>query len=152
MSAKLKTAIYLPNHGPFGNVRTIADLARDAESAGWDGFFLWDHIAEQDEAGSSLPCTDPWLALTAAAMQTNSILLGTTVTPLPRRRPHKLARETVTLDHLSSGRLILSVGIGGGKLEWDHLGEEKDLRTRGRMLDEALDILVGLWSGKPYQF
>jgi len=152
MSAKLKTAIYLPNHGPFGNARTIANLARDAESAGWDGFFLWDHIAEQDEAGGSLPCADPWLALTAAAMQTTSIILGTTVTPLPRRRPHKLARETVTLDRLSKGRLILSVGIGGGKIEWDHLGEETDLRSRGRMLDEGLDILDGLWSGEPFQF
>jgi len=152
MSAGLKTAIYLPNHGPFGDARTIADLARDAESAGWDGFFLWDHIAEHNEAGVPLPCTDPWLALTAAAMQTTSIMLGTTVTPLPRRRPHKLARETVTLDRLSSGRLILSVGIGLGQIEWDHLGEETDQRSRGRMLDEGLDILVGLWSGEPFQF
>jgi len=146
MSDRLKTAIYLPNYGPFGDARTIADLARDAESAGWDGFFLWDHIApyNDDFDGGSLTCADPWLALTAAAMQTTSIMLGTTVTPLPRRRPHKLARETVTLDRLSSGRLILSVGIGGGKSEWDHLGEETDLRSRGRMLDEGLDILVGL--------
>jgi alkanesulfonate monooxygenase SsuD/methylene tetrahydromethanopterin reductase-like flavin-dependent oxidoreductase (luciferase family) len=152
MSAILKTAIYLPNYGPFGDARTIADLARDAESAGWDGFFLWDHIAERDERGVSLPHADPWLALTAAAMQTTSITLGTTVTPLPRRRPHKLARETVTLDRLSGGRLILSVGIGGGQLEWDHLGEETDLKSRGRMLDEGLDVLVGLWSGEPFQF
>ena len=154
MSAKLKTAIYLPNFGPFGDARAIADLARDAESAGWDGFFLWDHIAahNDDFDGGSLPCADPWLALTAAAMQTTSIMLGTTVTPLPRRRPHKLARETVTLDRLSGGRLILGVGIGGGPREWDHLGEETDLRSRGRMLDEELDILVGLWSGEPFQF
>jgi len=152
MSARLKTAIYLPNFGPFGDARVIADLARDAESAGWDGFFLWDHIAAHNDAGGSLPCTDPWLALTAAAMQTTSIMLGTTVTPLPRRRPHKLARETVTLDRLSSGRLILSVGIGGGQSEWDHLGEETDQRSRGRMLDEGLDILTGLWSGEPFQF
>jgi alkanesulfonate monooxygenase SsuD/methylene tetrahydromethanopterin reductase-like flavin-dependent oxidoreductase (luciferase family) len=152
MSAKLKTAIYLPNYGPFGDARAIADLARDAESAGWDGFFLWDHIAPYNDAGSSLPCTDPWLALTAAAMQTTSIMIGTTVTPLPRRRPHKLARETVTLDRHSNGRLILGVGIGLGQSEWDHLGEEKDPRSRGRMLDEALDVLVGLWSGKPFHF
>ena len=152
MSARLKTAIYLPNHGPFGDARTIANLARDAESVGWDGFFLWDHIAERDETGETVPCADPWLALTAAAMQTKSIILGTTVTPLPRRRPHKLARETVTLDRLSGGRLILSVGIGGGQLEWDHLGEETDLRTRGRMLDEGLEVLTGLWSGEPFQF
>ncbi len=152
MSAKLKTAIYLPNFGPFGDARIIADLARDAESAGWDGFFLWDHMTAYDDAGDSLPCCDPWLALTAAAMQTTSITLGTTVTPLPRRRPHKLARETVTLDRLSGGRLVLGVGIGGGKSEWDHLGEETDLRSRGRMLDEGLEILAGLWSGEPFEF
>lgn len=152
MSNILKTAIYLPNHGPFGDARAIADLARDAETAGWDGFFLWDHIAEYDEAGDSQPCADPWLGLTAAAMQTTSIKLGTTVTPLPRRRPHKLARETVTLDQLSNGRLILSVGIGSGPIEWHHLGEETDQRVRGNMLDEGLDILAGLWSGEPFQF
>jgi len=152
MSVRLKTAIYLPNFGPFGDARVIADLARDAESVGWDGFFLWDHIARHGDDGCSLPHTDPWLALTAAAMQTTSIILGTTVTPLPRRRPHKLARETVTLDRLSSGRLILSVGIGVGQSEWDHLGEETNLRSRGRMLDEGLEILVGLWSGEPFQF
>lgn len=154
MSSRLKTAVYLPNYGPFGDARTIADLALDAESAGWDGFFLWDHIAptNDDFDRSALPCADPWLALTAAAIQTTSIMLGTTVTPLPRRRPHKLARETVTLDRLSNGRLILSVGIGGGINEWDHLGEEIDLRARGRMLDEGLDVLVGLWSGELFKF
>ena len=152
MSARLKTAIYLPNYGPFGDARTIASLAREAESAGWDGFFLWDHIAPIDEAGSFPACADPWLALAAAAMQTSSIKLGTTVTPLPRRRPHKLARETVTLDRLSNGRLILGVGVGLGRSEWDHLGEETSLRSRGRMLDEGLDILSGLWSGEPFQF
>jgi alkanesulfonate monooxygenase SsuD/methylene tetrahydromethanopterin reductase-like flavin-dependent oxidoreductase (luciferase family) len=152
MSDRLKTAVYLPNHGPFGDARVIADLARDAESVGWDGFFLWDHIAERDETGETLPCADPWVALTAAAMQTTSITLGTTVTPLPRRRPHKLARETVTLDRLSGGRLILSVGIGGGRLEWGDLGEETDLGSRGKMLDEGLDVLTGLWSGEPFQF
>ncbi|MCB0202758.1 MAG: LLM class flavin-dependent oxidoreductase [Anaerolineae bacterium] len=152
MSAKLRTAIYLPNYGPFGDARVVADLARDAESAGWDGFFLWDHIATYNEDGGSFPHTDPWLALTVAAMQTTTIKLGTTVTPLPRRRPHKLARETVTLDRLSNGRLILGVGIGLGKREWDHLGEETALQSRGRMLDEGLEILAGLWSGEPFQF
>ena len=152
MSAKLRTAIYLPNYGPFGDARVVADLARDAESAGWDGFFLWDHIATYNEDGGSFPHTDPWLALTVAAMQTTTIKLGTTVTPLPRRRPHKLARETVTLDRLSNGRLILGVGIGLGKREWDHLGEETALQSRGRMLDEGLEILAGLWSGEPFQY
>jgi alkanesulfonate monooxygenase SsuD/methylene tetrahydromethanopterin reductase-like flavin-dependent oxidoreductase (luciferase family) len=129
MSAILNTAVYLPNHGPFGDARIIADLAQDAESAGRDGFFLWDHVAEYDEAGNSVPCADPWLALTATATQTSSIMLGTTVTPLPRRRPQKLARETVTLDRLSGGHLILGVGIGLGPIRWDRLGEETGLGT-----------------------
>ncbi len=148
----MKFGLYIPNFGPFGYARVIADLAREAESAGWDGFFLWDHIATHDDNGISLPHADPWLALSAAAMQTTSLRLGTTVTPLPRRRPHKLARETVTLDQLSQGRLILSVGIGAGNREWDHLGEETDLPSRGRMLDEGLDVLKGLWSGEPFQY
>jgi alkanesulfonate monooxygenase SsuD/methylene tetrahydromethanopterin reductase-like flavin-dependent oxidoreductase (luciferase family) len=152
MPANLKTALYLPNHGPFGDAQIIADLARDAESTGWDGFFLWDHIAPLDDDGVPQPCADPWLSLTAAAMQTRTIKLGTTVTPLPRRRPHKLARETVTLDRLSNGRLIVGVGIGLGKSEWDHLGEESNLQSRGSMLDEGLKVLVGLWSGQPFQF
>ena len=89
------------------------------------------------ETGATVLCADPWVALAAAALQTEFIKLGTTVTPLPRRRPQKLARETVTLDLLSKGRLILGVGIGGGKVEWDNLGEEADLRTRGDMLNEG---------------
>ena len=153
MSPKLKTGVYLPNYGPFGDAQTIADLARDAENAGWDGFFLWDHIAPYgDENGEPLPCADPWLALTAAAMQTETIRLGTTVTPLPRRRPQVLARQTATLDLLSGGRGILGVGIGGGQREWDDLGEEISLQRRGRMLDEGLAVLVGLWSGEPFDF
>lgn len=152
MSNRIKTALYLPNYGPFGEARMIADLARDAESAGWDGFFIWDHIVRDTKPGEALPFADPWVSLTAAAMQTTTIKLGTTVTPIPRRRPHMLAKETTTLDRLSNGRLMLSVGIGGGKSEWERLGEEDDLVTRGKMLDEGLEVLVGLWSGKPFQF
>jgi len=125
----------------------LADLARDAENAGWDGFFLCDHMA-----GHALPFVDPWVALTAIALNTQRLRIGTTVTPLPRRRPWKLARETVSLDHLSGGRLTLSVGIGLGEAEWNDLGEEADLKKRGAMLDEALDVLVGLWSGEPFSY
>jgi alkanesulfonate monooxygenase SsuD/methylene tetrahydromethanopterin reductase-like flavin-dependent oxidoreductase (luciferase family) len=93
MSPRLKTGLYLPSYGRFGDARVIADLAHDAESAGWDGFFLWDHVATHDDDGVSLPHTDPWLALAAAAVQTTSIILGTTVTPLPRRRQVRLCRQ-----------------------------------------------------------
>jgi alkanesulfonate monooxygenase SsuD/methylene tetrahydromethanopterin reductase-like flavin-dependent oxidoreductase (luciferase family) len=143
----MKYGIYLPNFGAYGSAHALAKLARDAEEAGWDGFFLWDHIA-----GFEGDIVDPWVALAAIAMSTRRIRIGTTVTPLPRRRPWKVARETVSIDHLSAGRLILSVGTGLGLEEWDHLGEETNLITRGDMLDEALDVLVGLWSGESFQF
>ena len=143
----MKFGIYLPNFGPYGNAKTLANLAREAEEAGWDGFFLWDHIA-----GYPLDTVDPWVALTAVALNTQNIRIGTTVTPLPRRRPWKLAREAVSLDHLSNGRLILGVGIGLGEEEWDHLGEEVNPKVRGQMLDEALTIIDGLWRGEPFYF
>jgi alkanesulfonate monooxygenase SsuD/methylene tetrahydromethanopterin reductase-like flavin-dependent oxidoreductase (luciferase family) len=143
----MKYAIYLPAIGPYADVRMLAGLARDAEDAGWDGFFLWDHIA-----GWKLPTADPWVALAAIALNTQRMRIGTTVTPLPRRRPWKVARETATIDHLSSGRLILGVGTGAGEAEWDNLGEEIDPRVRGAMLDEALSVLAGLWSGEPFGY
>jgi probable F420-dependent oxidoreductase len=143
----MKFGIYLPNFGAYGDARVLADLAVDAEDADWDGFFIWDHIA-----GWNLPMVDPWVALAAIAASTRRIRIGTTVTPLPRRRPWKLAREAVSIDHLSGGRLTLGVGIGGGHAEWSHLGEETDLKKRGAMLDEALSVLVGLWSGEPFSF
>jgi alkanesulfonate monooxygenase SsuD/methylene tetrahydromethanopterin reductase-like flavin-dependent oxidoreductase (luciferase family) len=93
---------------------------------------------------------DPWVALTAVALSTSRLRLGPMVTPLPRRRPVKLARETVSLDHLSGGRLILGVGIGAMPYEWNYLGEEPDARVRGAMLDKGLEVLAGLWSGEPF--
>jgi alkanesulfonate monooxygenase SsuD/methylene tetrahydromethanopterin reductase-like flavin-dependent oxidoreductase (luciferase family) len=143
----MKFGIYLPNFGPFGDARVLASLAQDAEKSGWDGFFLWDHIA-----GMGLNIVDTWVALTAIAVNTQRIRIGTTVTPLPRRRPWKVARETVSVDRLSEGRLTLGVGIGGGEWEWGDLGEQTDLKERGAMLDEALSILTGLWTGEPFQF
>ena len=143
----MKFGIYLPNFGAYGDARVLTKLAEEAENSGWDGFFLWDHIA-----GWTLPMVDPWVALAAIAVTTQRIRIGTTVTPLPRRRPWKLAREAVSIDHLSGGRLTLSVGIGGGEAEWAHLGEEPDLKKRGGMLDEALSVLVGLWRGEPFSY
>src|SRR5438067_3083079 len=91
----------------LGDMRTLVELARDAEAAGWDGFFIWDTLlfARRERQ----PLVDPWIALTAIAMSTEWVRPGPMVTPLPRRRPWKLARETVSLDHLSGGRLTLGV-------------------------------------------
>ncbi len=146
----MKYAVYLPHFGPFGSARVLADLARDAENAGWDGFFIWDHIAGGGRWSD--PMVDPWVALSAIAMQTQRIRIGALVTPLPRRRPWKVARETVSIDHLSGGRLTVGVGIGGGAAEFDHLGEEPDRRVRGAMLDEGLDVLTGLWRGERFSY
>jgi alkanesulfonate monooxygenase SsuD/methylene tetrahydromethanopterin reductase-like flavin-dependent oxidoreductase (luciferase family) len=103
--------------------------------------------------GEKVPVVDPWVALTAAAMTTRRIRLGTLVTPLPRRRPWKLARETVTLDRLSGGRLVLGVGIGDpADREYADFGEDADPKARARRLDEGLAVLTGLWSGEPFSF
>jgi alkanesulfonate monooxygenase SsuD/methylene tetrahydromethanopterin reductase-like flavin-dependent oxidoreductase (luciferase family) len=140
----MRFGVTVPNFGEYFHPRRLATLARDAEQAGWDGFFVWDHVLAWPT-----PMADPWVALAAAAVTTERIRLGPLVTPLPRRRPTKLAREIVSLDHLSDGRLILGVGTGSGPWEWDHLGEVSDPRIRGAMLDEGLTLLAALLSGEP---
>ena len=147
----MQYGLYLPNFGPFGDARMLADLASDAETAGWDGFFIWDHIARP----LLTEVVDPWIALAAIAMKTSRLRIGALVTPLPRRRPWKVARETVSLDHLSGGRLVFGVGTGssgGGEVEWANFGEEMDAEARAAMLDEGLAVLTGLWSGAPFTF
>jgi len=141
----------LANGGPYADPRAMADLAELAEQSGWDGVFLEDYIVYQNKTGT--PTYDPWVCLAAMAVRTHRIRLGTTVTPLPRRRVAKLAAEAVTLDHLSDGRVTLGVGSGDA---WDvalaNLGEQTDRRVRAAMLDEGLDVLVGLWSGEPFTY
>jgi len=146
----MKFGIYAPNFGnTFGNPKLITKLAMEAEKSGWDGFFLWDHIVNTEEG---FPDTvDPFIALTSIAENTEKIHIGTTVTPLPRRRPWKLARETVTLDLLSEGRLILGIGLGGPS-EFSLMNEETDLRILAKMADEHLEILNGLWSGEEFSY
>jgi alkanesulfonate monooxygenase SsuD/methylene tetrahydromethanopterin reductase-like flavin-dependent oxidoreductase (luciferase family) len=147
----MQYGIYTPNYGAEISARALADLAREAEEAGWDGFFIWDQIL----VGKSLrvPLLDPWVTLAAIATNTKRIRIGTTVTPIARRRPWKLARETVTLDHLSNGRLTLTVGLGHPpQAEFAHFGEDADAKVRAAKLDEGLDILAGLWRGKPFSY
>ena len=152
----MQYGLALPNGGPWGDARTLAELAQLAEDSGWDGIFLEDYIVWQ--SNQSVPTYDPWIALAAIAVQTKHIRLGTQVTPPTRRRPWKLARETVTIDHLSNGRLILGVGLGdtgesvGSDVSFSHFNEVRNARERSQMLDEALAVLVGLWSGEPFQY
>lgn len=143
--------VHVQNSGEYGDARILATMARDAEDAGWDGFFIWDHLLYT--INETLPVVDPWIALAAIALNTERVRIGPLVTPLARRRPWKLARETASLDILSGGRLILGVGLGEpGDLEFAHFGEESGARTRAAKLDEALSILAGLWSGAPFRY
>jgi alkanesulfonate monooxygenase SsuD/methylene tetrahydromethanopterin reductase-like flavin-dependent oxidoreductase (luciferase family) len=140
----MKYALYLPNFSYYSDLRRTAALAREAEDAGWDGFFVWDDVTGYPGI------VDPWILLAAVAMSTTRLRIGALITPLARRRPWKVARETVSLDHLSNGRMVFGVGTGGGHEEYGDLGEEADPKQRGAMLDEGLEVLTGLWSGEAY--
>ena len=145
---KLSSAIWLPLFDDFSDPRVIARLAADAEEAGWDGFFVWDQLLWRAPVER---LADPWIALAAVATATERLRLGPMVTPLARRRPPKVARETATLDLLSDGRLTLGVGLGADRFggEFSKTGEQLHDRTRAEMLDESLDILIAAWSGEP---
>lgn len=131
-----------------GDPRTAAELAREAEEAGWDGVFYWDGICIGE-----METYDPWVVMAAMAMRTERVRIGAILTPPARRRQWKLARETMTLDHLSGGRLVLPVGLGtlddGG---FSKVGEPTDRKVRAELLDESLEILTGLWSGEPFGY
>lgn len=121
-----------------------------AEEAGFDGFFLWDHVVFADD-GRGPDVQDPWLVLALVAERTERITIGTMITPLSRRRPSVLARQTTTLDLISGGRLVLGVGIGSpARGDFALLGDEADAVVRAEMLDEGLEVLQGLWSGEPF--
>lgn len=126
--------------------RSVAGLAARAEERGWHGFFLWDHVRY---SAPTSRVADPWIALSAVACATESVLLGPLVTPLARRRVQKLARETVTLDHLSGGRLVLGAGLGSDRHgELAPFGEAEDPRERALLLDRGLERLDALWAGE----
>jgi alkanesulfonate monooxygenase SsuD/methylene tetrahydromethanopterin reductase-like flavin-dependent oxidoreductase (luciferase family) len=146
----MKFGMSVAPFGDFADPLTLAQLARQAEDAGWDGFFIWDHMMFDP---TFHPIVDPWVGLTAVALHTSRIRLGTMITPLARRRPWKVARETVSLDHVSKGRFVLGVGLGD-PAQWDYgfFGEETNAKIRAEKLDEALDILQGLWSGEPFHY
>jgi alkanesulfonate monooxygenase SsuD/methylene tetrahydromethanopterin reductase-like flavin-dependent oxidoreductase (luciferase family) len=147
----MRYAVSVPNFAEYGDVRTVAALATDAEAAGWDGFFVWDHLTYVKRR--RLAIADPWILLAGVALATERLRLGPMVTPLPRRRPWKLARETVTLDRLSGGRLVLGVGLGTPpEDEYGSFGEPTDPVVRAAMLDEGLEVLTRLWTGETVSF
>jgi alkanesulfonate monooxygenase SsuD/methylene tetrahydromethanopterin reductase-like flavin-dependent oxidoreductase (luciferase family) len=136
----VRAAVYLPNFGTFGRPSVLCDLARRAEQAGWDGFFLWDHLI------ADLPVCDPWVVLGAVACDTRTIRLGPMITALARRRPWRVALEAATLQQLSAGRALLGVGLG---VPWDfsRFGEPAASRVRVAKLEEGLAVIRRLLAG-----
>jgi alkanesulfonate monooxygenase SsuD/methylene tetrahydromethanopterin reductase-like flavin-dependent oxidoreductase (luciferase family) len=146
----VKYAVCLSNFGTYADPTESLRVAEAAEAAGWDGFFVWDHMVYDP---SFHPIADPWVGLAAVALATRRLTIGTMVTPLARRRPWKVARETVSLDRLCGGRLVLGVGLGDpAHWEYGFFGEDTDARVHAAKLDEALAILAGLWTGEPFRF
>jgi alkanesulfonate monooxygenase SsuD/methylene tetrahydromethanopterin reductase-like flavin-dependent oxidoreductase (luciferase family) len=142
----VKRGIFVAPFDELVDPRTLAELAASAEAHGWDGFFVWDHVAWRAPVRA---VADPWVSLAAIACATQTLRLGPLVTPLSRRRVQKLARETVTLDHLSAGRLTLGVGLGSDRNgELEPFGEVVDARERAVLLDRGLEQLSALWSGE----
>jgi alkanesulfonate monooxygenase SsuD/methylene tetrahydromethanopterin reductase-like flavin-dependent oxidoreductase (luciferase family) len=127
---------------PSGDADDIGELAATAEEAGWDGLFVWEPVWG----------VDAWIALALAAVRTSRIRLGTLLTPPSRRRPWELASQVATVDRLSEGRTILSVGLGAIESGFDAFGEVTDRRTRAELMDECLDIVTGLWNGQPFSY
>jgi alkanesulfonate monooxygenase SsuD/methylene tetrahydromethanopterin reductase-like flavin-dependent oxidoreductase (luciferase family) len=144
----MRSGLFVPLFDELADPATVARLSAEAEEAGWDGVFVWDHVHWREPV---VDVADPQITLAAVATATERIRLGPMVTPLARRRPVKVARETATLDRLSGGRLTLGVGLGSDQFgsEYSIAGEELDDRRRARMLDEALEILRAAWSGEP---
>jgi alkanesulfonate monooxygenase SsuD/methylene tetrahydromethanopterin reductase-like flavin-dependent oxidoreductase (luciferase family) len=148
--------VTLPPTGVYSDPNVLSDLAVEAEAAGWDGFFIWDHnlfFSPYEPKIPMHPLVDPWIGLAAVALKTRRVKLGPMITSLARRRPWKVARETVSLDLLSHGRLIMGVGLGApADLDFGTFGEATDDKLRARRMDEALAILDGLWTGEPFSY
>src|SRR5215211_1185558 len=143
-----RRGIFVAPFDELSEAGLVAELAARAEGRGWDGFFVWDHVEYRDPVRA---VADPWITLTAVALATRRLVLGPLVTPLARRRPHQLARETATLDRLSGGRLVLGVGLGSdrtGEFDPARFGEEGEPRPRASLLDQGLERLLGYWGGE----
>ena len=144
----MRFAIDIPNFLDYADPHLVVEVAREAEDAGWDAIWIWDHVLRTPTD----PHADPWTLLAAIACATTRIRLGPMVVPLARRRPSDVARQAVTLDRLSGGRLTLGVGSGSRDHEFTAFGDSAELRTRAEMLDEGLAVVTGLWRGGPFDF
>jgi probable F420-dependent oxidoreductase len=141
----MRYGIVMANLGEYANPSVAVRLAQVAEEAGWEAFFVWDHLGFVWGA----PSSDPWVTLSAVAVSTTHLRLGTALTPLARRRPQVVANALASLDLLSGGRIIFGAGLGGMAEEFTAFGEPGAAKDRARMLDEGLAVLNRLWSGEP---
>jgi alkanesulfonate monooxygenase SsuD/methylene tetrahydromethanopterin reductase-like flavin-dependent oxidoreductase (luciferase family) len=142
-----RRGLFVAPFDALADPRVIGDLAAAAEAAGWEGFFVWDHLQYGERVTA---IADVWTCCAAVAMRTERMLFGPMVTPLPRRRPQVLARQAASLAVLSDGRFVLGLGLGDDGLgEFSAFGDQTDPKVRGRMLDEGLEVLSGLLSGGP---
>jgi len=142
----MKWGLDVPTTGEYADARVLAQLAAEAEAAGWDGFFVWDVLFGAD------PVLDPWIALTAIALHTTRMRIGLLATPLARHRPWLVAQRLANLDHLSRGRIVCTAGLGYSERDFAAFGEPADPATRARKLDEGLSILAGLWTEDDFSF
>jgi alkanesulfonate monooxygenase SsuD/methylene tetrahydromethanopterin reductase-like flavin-dependent oxidoreductase (luciferase family) len=140
----MRYAVDLTGFGRYADAAVVAEAASAAEASGWDGLFIWDHLGWI----GGIPCGDPLVSLTAAAVATERIRIGFDVTPLPRRRPQVVATAVAALDRLSGGRVTFGAGLGGDSTEFEAFGEDARPSVRAAKLDEALAILAGLWAGE----
>jgi alkanesulfonate monooxygenase SsuD/methylene tetrahydromethanopterin reductase-like flavin-dependent oxidoreductase (luciferase family) len=144
VSRLVRNGICLANVGTYADPQLAVRVAQTAEQSGWDGVFIWDHLAFV----WGPPSVDPYTTLAAIATTTERVRLGTAVTPVARRRLQVLANQVATLDVLSSGRVVFGAGLGGSPSEFRKFGEPTDAKLRAAKLDEGLDVLHRLWSGE----
>jgi len=139
----MRFGLVVSNIGSFSKPENVVKLAEPAEQAGWEALLLWDHLAWVWNG----PAVDPWVTLGAVAVRTERLLLGTAVTPIPRRRPQVLGLQVATLDELSQGRAVLGAGLGGNRKEFEEFGESFDTERRWRLLEDGLTLIRELWAG-----
>lgn len=139
----MRYGLVASNIGSFSKPANVVQLAEQAEAAGWEALLLWDHLAWVWDG----PAVDPWVTLGAVAVRTERLLLGTCVTPVPRRRPQVLALQVATLDELSGGRAVLGAGLGGNRKEFEEFGESFETERRWQLLEDGLELIRELWAG-----
>ena len=139
----MKFGLDVATSGEWGDIRLLTELAVEAESAGWDGFFVWDVLLTDDD----IPVAEPWVTLTAIASATHRIRIGAMVTPLVRKQSWDVAKQAAAIDQLSDGRLTFGAGLGSGDAEFQRLGLPIDLRERAALMEQSLAEMDTIWRG-----